>query len=320
MEKCFIIMPISTPEELVEKYFGDEHHFKHVLDVLFTPAIKEAGFEPIPPSVKGAEVIQAEIIKNLENADLVLCDISTLNPNVFFELGCRTAINKPVCYVKDDKTPKIPFDNAPINHIGYNSSLKAWELQSEIDALAKHIRTTFDISKGKNPLWKYFGATSTANSLERGSSEEMLGYILQEVSAIKQKQVESEIDLSNLIRKSLKRDLRTPLKPPFYEETRTQALVPPEGLAERALHRPLDNSPANFAALLVEIENIVSSYNSNPPKSANQAEVIRNKALVLFSKINPRMTHGENSLLNDKLEEYSNQLLEIIIKAGELIK
>jgi len=95
-------MPISTPENLVQKYLGDEDHFIHVLDHLLIPAIKKADFDPIPPKTKGAELIHGEIIKNIESADFVLCDISLLNPNVFFELGIRTSLNKPVCIIKDD--------------------------------------------------------------------------------------------------------------------------------------------------------------------------------------------------------------------------
>jgi len=45
-------------------------------------------------------LIHAEIIRNIENADLVLCDMSCLNPNVFFEFGIRTSLNKPVSVVK----------------------------------------------------------------------------------------------------------------------------------------------------------------------------------------------------------------------------
>jgi len=99
MLTCFIITPITTPEPFVSKYKGDDHHFTHVLDHLFIPALRILSIEPIPPSTKGSEIIHGEIIRNLESADLVLCDMSILNPNVFFELGIRTALNKPVCMI-----------------------------------------------------------------------------------------------------------------------------------------------------------------------------------------------------------------------------
>ncbi|MFZ3167017.1 MAG: hypothetical protein WA130_05335 [Candidatus Methanoperedens sp.] len=83
LTKCFIIMPISTPESWVQKYLGDKDHFNHVLDHLLIPAIKKAGFEPVLPKTKGSELIHGEIIRNIESADFVLCDMSVLNPNVF---------------------------------------------------------------------------------------------------------------------------------------------------------------------------------------------------------------------------------------------
>ena len=87
MSKCFIIMPITTPEATVPRYGGDADHFEHVLDHLFVPAVERAGYEPIPPIAEGSDLIHARIITNLDEADLVLCDMSCLNPNVFLSLG-----------------------------------------------------------------------------------------------------------------------------------------------------------------------------------------------------------------------------------------
>src|SRR5947207_1642478 len=116
MRNCFIIMPISTPEPFVNLYGGDTTHFQHVLDYLFKPAINKVGLTPVPPIMEGSDIIHAEIIKKIEEAELVLCDISTLNANVFFELGIRTALDKPICIVKDNLTIVTPFDTSIINH------------------------------------------------------------------------------------------------------------------------------------------------------------------------------------------------------------
>ena len=113
---CFIIMPITTPKSLLTVYGDDANHFKHVLECIFVPSIEEAGLKAIPPKAKGDDVIQGKIIKELETADLVLCDMSTLNANVFFELGIRTALNKPACMVKDELTNKVPFDTGIVNY------------------------------------------------------------------------------------------------------------------------------------------------------------------------------------------------------------
>ena len=161
MAKCFIIMPISTPKALLPAYREDTNHFLHVLDYLFVPAIEKAGFEPIRPKVEGAEVIHARIIENIEKTELVLCDMSALNPNVFFELGIRTAVNKPTCMVVDDITESVPFDTSIVNYHTYRSSLDPWELEDEIEKLAAHIAAAEETGEG-NPLWHYFSLTARA--------------------------------------------------------------------------------------------------------------------------------------------------------------
>ena len=159
MPNCFIIMPITTPSSHIEAYNGDNDHFLHVLEHLFIPAIEAIKYEPIPPIMEGSDNIQAEIIRKLEEADIVLCDMSILNPNVFFELGIRTALDKPISLVRDSLTLNIPFDTVTINHHIYKHELNTWELEEEVASLSKHLSNSVSNSDQRNPLWKYFGLT-----------------------------------------------------------------------------------------------------------------------------------------------------------------
>lgn len=159
-------MPISTPEDWLIHYSNDKDHFEHVLEHLLIPSIEKVDLEPISPKTKGSELIHGEIIKNIEIADLVICDMSTLNPNVFFELGIRTALNKPVCLIKDDVTPKIPFDTLIINNHEYLSALNPWTLDEEIKAISNHIEESLKTNEDTNSLWKYFSLSSTAHPVE----------------------------------------------------------------------------------------------------------------------------------------------------------
>lgn len=158
-------MPISTPKSLLSIYRDDSDHFIHVLDHLFIPAIEKAGLKPIRPKVEGAEVIQAQIIKNIEQSEMVLCDMSALNPNVFFELGIRTAVDKPACMVVDDITTNVPFDTSILNYHKYKSCLDPWVLENEIDTLCSHILATIEAGE-RNALWRYFGLSARAEFSE----------------------------------------------------------------------------------------------------------------------------------------------------------
>ncbi len=153
---CFIIMPITLPDHLVDKYNRDNEHFSKVLHKMFMPAIDAIGYEPVPPTSKGSHIIQSDILKKIENADLVLCDMAALNPNVFFELGIRTALDGPVSLVKDNLTGDVPFDTSMINYHTYNAK-PTWQLDEEIKKLKDHLLESIASSNGHNNMWEKLG-------------------------------------------------------------------------------------------------------------------------------------------------------------------
>lgn len=178
-------MPITTPISYVDTYLNDKDHFINVLQHLFKPAIENAGFEAISPKSTGSDLIHADIITNLSNCDLVLCDMSLVNPNVFFEFGIRCALDKPVALVIDDKTEKVPFDTGIINFHTYKSA-PLWDKDNEIERLSSHIKESFNKAKGRNALWKYFGIKQTgAFNPENATAEDKLDYIIQRISSDK---------------------------------------------------------------------------------------------------------------------------------------
>jgi hypothetical protein len=187
---CFVAMPITTSQVYQEK-LGDDDHFTHVLEHLFKPALEKASYEVISPSVLGSELIHAEIIKNLERADLVLCDLSSLNPNVFFELGIRTSLDRPVAIVKDSLTPTIPFDLTAINIHTYDGSLVPWTLNVETERLAHHVSNATRAPNTGNAMWRYFGLTKRASpsQIENNPVEAKLDLLIAEITALRASQV-----------------------------------------------------------------------------------------------------------------------------------
>lgn len=192
---CFIAMPVSTPEDWVDIYSGDKEHFKHVLEYLFEPAVKDAGFTPIPPKSTGSNIIHADIIQNLSKCDLVLGDMSALNLNVFFELGIRTALNKPVVLVKDDQTPErlIPFDTHIVNYHTYDSRNFPWNIEEQVRALAEHIRVSYEKNNKSCALWEHFGVLESAVfSTRKATADDKLNFILKSIKSIEGRLTELE--------------------------------------------------------------------------------------------------------------------------------
>jgi len=185
---CFVIMPITVSPGMEDKYGDGPAHFDHVYDCLFKPSVEAAGYIPISPKATGSQNIQAGIIKNLDTADLVLCDMSSLNPNVFFEWGIRTSLNKPVCVVKDDLTKDVPFDVGTLQWEEYSSGLEAWEIKKECEKLTKHLQATVEKSGGGNELWKHFGLKEAAEAFkpEKGENTQ-LAYLAMQMETLQQK-------------------------------------------------------------------------------------------------------------------------------------
>ena len=108
---CFVLMPISDPEEY------DTGHFRRVYDHLIVPSCEKAGFNPVrADEVKKTNHIVLDVLKKIVESEMVLCNLSSKNPNVLYELGIRQAFNLPVTIIKDKSTSRI-FDIQGIRDI-----------------------------------------------------------------------------------------------------------------------------------------------------------------------------------------------------------
>jgi hypothetical protein len=60
------------------------------------------------------------MISQIYDAEVAIVDLSTLNPNVFYELGVRHALRRTVTVLLCRKGTKTPFNIAGFNHIPYD--------------------------------------------------------------------------------------------------------------------------------------------------------------------------------------------------------
>jgi hypothetical protein len=100
MAKCFVIQPF------------DRGKFDKRFDDVFVPAIKEAGLEPYRVDRDpGVTIPIEEIAAEISAADACLCDITSDNPNVWFELGYAIASQREVVLIcSDERATSFPFD------------------------------------------------------------------------------------------------------------------------------------------------------------------------------------------------------------------
>lgn len=192
--RCFVIMPFSTPSGY------EPDHFTKIYEQIIKPSIKQAGLEAerVDENLLSTDIV-AKIFKGLTECDMAICDLSSRNPNVLYELGIRQAYNKPVLLIKDEKTDQI-FDVGGLTTIPYNSH-RLYENVTEAintisDALKEHMRNkegVIDIIKGR--LGTNFEESKLPSHTEMNPDQQILSLLLsltEDVDSIKRRMNDNE--------------------------------------------------------------------------------------------------------------------------------
>lgn len=133
---CFVIMPISD----VDGY--EKGHFDRVYKYLIKPACEAAGYRvDRADDTSKTNMIIVDILQKAVKYDMAICDISSRNANVFYELGFRQAFNMKTVLIKDKKTV-MPFDISSIRTLSYSETLRIDEVEKGRAEIQKALEET----------------------------------------------------------------------------------------------------------------------------------------------------------------------------------
>jgi len=132
-DTCFVMMPFAPPHG---EYYSS----------VYEPAIKKAGLTPVraDDSIFGAGKIMDQVWAGINAAIVLVTELTTKNPNVFYELGLAHALEKPVVLVSSNEND-VPFDLQHIRVIYYDVNDPFWGPKL-IEKVAENI-----LSAIKNP-------------------------------------------------------------------------------------------------------------------------------------------------------------------------
>ena len=126
MPTCFVIQPFD--KDKFDKRFED----------VFKPAIEAAGLTAYRVDRDpGVEIPIDSIEDGIRSSAICLADITTDNPNVWYELGFALALSKPTVMICSEERSgnKYPFDIQHRNVIGYQVGSS-----SDFQRLSKNIK------------------------------------------------------------------------------------------------------------------------------------------------------------------------------------
>lgn len=135
-KSCFIIMPIADHPDY------PQGHFNRVYEHLIKPACEAAGYRALrADDTKASHMIMFDILNKLVDCDMAICDLSSKNANVFYELGLRQAFNKKTILITDGRD-KAPFDISGFRYVPYTPDLRVDTVKTEISLIAEMLLET----------------------------------------------------------------------------------------------------------------------------------------------------------------------------------
>jgi hypothetical protein len=134
MKTAFVLMPFEKP-------------FNEYYSQIYKPALERKGYHVVrADDLFAPRPIINDIYKLILEADVILCEMTGRNANVFYELGVAHAVGKPVLLLSQS-TEDIPFDLKHIRVLTYNTTSPTWA-----DALSRKIGDAIrEVEKDKEP-------------------------------------------------------------------------------------------------------------------------------------------------------------------------
>lgn len=154
---CFVIIGFGLKTDYSK---GVEFNLDKTYDYIVRPVFEEFGFLCFRASdIKHSGVIDIPMYEAILKADFVLADLSTLNPNVLYELGIRHAVRKNTTIIISEKELEYPFDLSHIliekyEHLG--KGIDHGEVVRFQNVLKEKINKLLEFPAIDSPLYAFF--------------------------------------------------------------------------------------------------------------------------------------------------------------------
>lgn len=177
-KKCFVITPIGDNNSDIRR------HIDGIIDQVIIPAIGDKYEVEVAHRKHEIGSINDRVIRSVYEADLVIANLTNLNPNVMFELAIRYSYGKPVIVIAEAET-KLPFDIVDENTVFYvNDPAGASELKATIIEFENNIDYT---KQTYGPVHRAISKVPLYKEVESGksvSNTNMLRYIVERLNSL----------------------------------------------------------------------------------------------------------------------------------------
>lgn len=181
MKKCFIITPIG------EEGSAKRRHIDGVINAAIKPVLTKTYEVIVPHEISISGSINKDIISNIYNDELVIANLTELNPNVMYELAFRHSLRKPVITIMENGG-QLPFDIGDFRTIFYTNDFQGLlDLKENLRKRVENIEN--NLSKVDNPIYTALDGIETEKiiSAQTNKSDDAFKYIIKRLDKIENK-------------------------------------------------------------------------------------------------------------------------------------
>ncbi|WP_346888326.1 hypothetical protein [Clostridium sp. UBA1056] len=194
LKTCFVITPIGDENSSIRR------HIDGVINAAIIPALGDDYKIKVAHKFTSPGSINKQVIIEIYNADLVVANLTELNPNVMYELAIRHALKKPVIMIMEKESNKLPFDVATERTIFYKNDFQGvLDLKDQLIQAEEAIKDNCNLS---NPIYdaleNYMQDEKLIKKIESESSEDVsvLKSILLKIDSLEKSIINSNSEVA----------------------------------------------------------------------------------------------------------------------------